>query len=109
MRSKSVIMWRTPGEREVFMNKKKKTNNILPFPGATRPKATPDPPPSTAFFQIGSDRFAIHMWYESLPPAPLRLVSPATTATENPLAPSVARGSRGSGARQKRPSLVFLK
>jgi hypothetical protein len=27
---------------------------------------------STSYFQIGSDRFAIHMWHESLPPAPRR-------------------------------------
>jgi hypothetical protein len=77
------------------MNKKKRTNrtnNVLPFPRATRPEATQGPPPSTVFFQIGSDRFAIHMWYEPLPPAPLRPIPPAYSATEDPKPRSRPRG-----------------
>jgi len=72
--------------------KKNKTNNILPFPAATRPVDETAFPPSTVFLQIGSDRFAIHMQYESLPPLPTRLVSPVTSATEDSKPPSLPRG-----------------
>ena len=43
-------------------------------------------------FQIGSDRFAIHMWYESLAPAPLGLVSAHSSATEDPEPASLPHG-----------------
>jgi len=88
----------------VIVNKKKKTNNVLPFPAAIRAanEEEVDLAPSTSFFQIGSSRFAIHTWWESLPPAPLRLVSPVT---DNTVPPSVMRVSRGLGARRKRPRI----
>lgn len=50
--------------------KKKRTNKVLPFPQATRPGEEKDFPPSTVIFQVGSDRFAVHMQYESLAPSP---------------------------------------
>jgi hypothetical protein len=72
--------------------KKKRANNVLPFLQATRCAEEERFPPSTVIFQIGSDRFAIHMQYESLPPLPPRLVSPVASATEDPMPPSFPRG-----------------
>jgi hypothetical protein len=72
--------------------KKKRTTNVLPFPQATRSAEEKNFPPSTVIFQIGSDRFAVHMQYESLPPLPPRLVSPFASATEDPKPPSLPRG-----------------
>jgi hypothetical protein len=40
-------------------------NNVLPFP-----KPPEEPGTSTIICQIGSERFAIHMQVEDLPPAP---------------------------------------
>jgi len=71
--------------------KKKRTNNVLPFPQAARCSEAERFPPSTVIFQIGSDRFAIHMQYESLPPLPTRIVSPVANATEDPK-PLLPRG-----------------
>jgi len=54
-------------------------NNVLPFP---RP---PDEPgASTIICQIGSERFAIHMQVEDLPPAPPPLVMGKRRAKEAP-------------------------
>jgi hypothetical protein len=44
-------------------------NNVLPFP-----KPPEEPGTSTIICQIGSERFAIHMQVEDLPPAPPPLV-----------------------------------
>jgi hypothetical protein len=46
----------------VMTNRK---NNVLPFP-----EPPEEPGTSTIICQIGSDRFAIHMQVEDLPPAP---------------------------------------
>jgi len=54
--------------------KKNKTNNVLPFLPRPLPAPEEETGPHTAYFQIGSDRFAMHMWYESLPPAPPHLL-----------------------------------
>ena len=75
------------------MKKKDKTNNLLPFPIAARPPAKQDPPPSTAYFQVGSDRFAIHMWCESLPPAPRRRMSQSPRAESGPAPLSLMNSS----------------
>lgn len=72
--------------------KKKRANNVLPFPQATRCDEAEQFPPSTVIFQIGSDRFAIHMQYESLPPLPMRLVSPVASETEVARPPSLPHG-----------------
>jgi hypothetical protein len=45
------------------MNNRK--NNVLPFP-----KPPEEPGGSTIICQVGSQRFALHMWVENLPPAP---------------------------------------
>ena len=82
------------------MAKKNRTNNILPFPAATRSVEEKAFPPSTVFFQIGSDRFAFHMQCEWLPPAP-RLLS-QVRAAEGPPSPLPTRRRRGSPARLKR-------
>jgi len=72
--------------------KKKRTSNVLQFPRATRSAEEKDFPPSTVIFQVGSDRFAVHMQYESLPPSPPRLVSPVAAQAEDPIPPSLPRG-----------------
>jgi hypothetical protein len=43
---------------------KNRTNNVLPFPKAPEEAGTP-----TIIAQIGSERFAIHIQIEDLPPA----------------------------------------
>jgi hypothetical protein len=43
---------------------KSRKNNVLPFP-----KPPEEPETSTIIAQIGSERFAIHMQIEDLPPA----------------------------------------
>ena len=48
---------------------KNRKNNVLPFP---RPLEKPGT--STIIAQIGSERFAIHMQIEDLPPAALPVV-----------------------------------
>ena len=50
---------------------KNRKNNVLPFP-----KPPEEPGFSTITCQIGSERFAIHMQVEDLPPAPLPLLMP---------------------------------
>jgi hypothetical protein len=72
--------------------KKTRTSNVLPFPQATRSAEEKDFPPSTVIFQVGSDRVAIHMQYESLPPLPMWLVSPVTGETDDPIPPLLPRG-----------------
>jgi hypothetical protein len=76
------------------VKKKDKANNVLPFPIATRPQAKQDPPPSTAFFQVGSDRFAIHMWCESLPAAPRRPMAQSPGPESGPVPPSSMNSSK---------------
>jgi hypothetical protein len=71
--------------------KKTRKSNVLPFPQATRSAEEKGFPPSTVIFQIGPDRFAIHMQYESLPPLPIRLVSPGAAQTDT-IPPSLPRG-----------------
>ena len=71
--------------------KKTRKSNVLPLPQATRSAEEKDFRPSTVIFQIGSDRFAIHMRYESLPPLPIRLVSPGAAQTDT-IPPSLPRG-----------------
>jgi hypothetical protein len=44
---------------------KNRKNNVLPFP-----KPSDEPGSSAIIAQIGSERFAIHMQVEDLPPAP---------------------------------------
>jgi len=44
---------------------KNRKNNVFPFP-----KSPGEPGTSTIIAQIGSDRFAIHMQFEDLPPEP---------------------------------------
>ena len=44
---------------------KNRKNNVFPFPKPPR-----EPGTSTIICQIGSERFAIHMRVEDLPPAP---------------------------------------
>ena len=44
---------------------KNRKNNVLPFPEPERAAGT-----STIICQVGSERFAIHMQVEDLPPAP---------------------------------------
>jgi hypothetical protein len=44
---------------------KNRKNNVLPFP-----KPPEEPGISTITCQIGSERFAIHIQVEDLPPAP---------------------------------------
>jgi hypothetical protein len=89
---------RAPWQRRFV---KKNDNNVLPFPIASRPAAKQDSPPSTVFFQVGSDRFAFHMWCESLPPAPLRRRSQGASAEKAPPPLSPDRERRGPGARLK--------
>jgi hypothetical protein len=81
--------------------KKDRTNNVLPFHRASRPAGKQDPPSSTVFFQVGSDRFAFHMWCESLPPAPLRHMSQSASAETAPPPLSPDRDRRESVARLK--------
>ena len=76
------------------MKKKVRSNNVLPFPIATRSAAKQDPAPSTVFFQVGSDRFAIHMWCESLPPAPRRRMSQSPRAESDPVPLSLMNWSK---------------
>ena len=52
----------TPRHECVMTNRK---NNVLPFPKPPEERGT-----STIICQIGSERFAIHMQVEDLPPAP---------------------------------------
>jgi hypothetical protein len=54
---------------------KNRKNNVLPFP-----KPPEEPGGSTIICQIGSERFAIHMQVEDLPPAPLPLLMPKRRA-----------------------------
>jgi hypothetical protein len=56
-----LLLRRTRGITVVMKNRK---NNVLPFP---RPPE--EPGTSTIIAQIGSERFAIHMQIEDLPPA----------------------------------------
>jgi hypothetical protein len=79
--------------------KKDRPNSVLLFPIATRPAVKSDPPPSTVYFQIGSDRFAMHTWCESLPPAPLRRMSQVTSTEMDPMPLPGDRESRGPAPR----------
>jgi hypothetical protein len=58
---------------------KNRRNNVLPFPKA------PEEPGSTAMIaQIGSERFAIHIQIEDLPPAAPPVVMLKRKATKAP-------------------------
>jgi hypothetical protein len=58
------------------VKKQNKSNNVLPFLARPRPKVEEeDPLRTTALFQIGSTRFAMHIWFEPLPPVPQQLLS----------------------------------
>jgi hypothetical protein len=48
---------------------KNRRNNVLPFP-----KPPEEPGTSMIICQIGSERFAIHMQFEDLPPVPPTLL-----------------------------------
>jgi hypothetical protein len=50
-------------------------NNVLPFP-----KPPEEPGTSTIIAQIGSERFAIHIQVEDLPPAPPTVLMPKRRA-----------------------------
>jgi hypothetical protein len=63
-------------------------NNVLPFP-----ELAGQPGMSTIVAQIGSQRFAIHIQTEDLPPAEPPLVMPQRKATK---APSKIASSPGS-------------
>jgi hypothetical protein len=54
---------------------KNRKNNVLPFP-----KPPEEPGISTITCQIGSERFALHIQVEDLPPAPLPLLMPKRRA-----------------------------
>jgi hypothetical protein len=54
-------------------------NNVLPFP-----KPPEEPGISTIICQIGSQRFAIHMQVEDLPPAPPPILMPKRRAKKVP-------------------------
>ncbi len=57
-----LLLPRTQGMSVVMKNRK---NNVLPFPGPPQEETG-----STKIIaQIGSQRFAIHIWTEDLPPA----------------------------------------
>ena len=92
-----------------FVKKKNRTNNVLAFPRATRPAEREDPDPSTVFFQVGTTRFAIHMWCESLPPAPRQRMFQVTSTPTDPIPLPPERERRGPDAWPKtsrKPSLV---
>jgi hypothetical protein len=55
---------------------KNRKNNVLPFP---KPPEE-EPGTSTIIAQIGSERFAIHIQVEDLPPAPPTLLMPKRRA-----------------------------
>jgi hypothetical protein len=54
---------------------KNRQNNVLPFP-----EPPEEPGTSTIIAQIGSERFAIHIQVEDLPPAPPALLMPKRRA-----------------------------
>jgi hypothetical protein len=54
--------------------RKNKNDNVLHFRAPTWPSVEEKPLMSPVYFQIGSTRFAVRMWCESLPPAPPRPV-----------------------------------
>jgi hypothetical protein len=78
--------------------RKIKTAKVLPF--RERPSLSSEHLPTTALFQIGSTRFAIHMWWERLPPAlgleprGMKEPNPALLRKADTAAPSFA--SRGA-------------
>ena len=57
-----LLLWR----RGITVVMKNRKNNVLPFP---KPPEE-EPGISTIIAQVGSDRFAIHIQVEDLPPAP---------------------------------------
>jgi hypothetical protein len=59
-------------KQALVKKRKSKTDKVLLFQARPRPPEKEKATVSTSYFQIGSDRFAIHMWHESLPPAPRR-------------------------------------
>jgi hypothetical protein len=78
---------------------KKKSDNVLPFLARPRPKVEEeDPLRTTALFQIGSTRFAIHIWYEPLPPVPRQLALKPRTNTKTDLV--LVREATGRSSRQ---------
>jgi hypothetical protein len=74
-----------------------KTDRVLPFRARPGP-AEEKPTGSTAYFQIGSTRFAIHIWYESLPSLPPQPVSDVKKKTNLVLLPE---GSARTGVVSK--------
>jgi hypothetical protein len=58
---------------------KNRKNNVFPFPKPQR-----EPGTSTIIAQIGNDRFAIHMQFEDLPPAPPPLMMQKQRAKKAP-------------------------
>jgi hypothetical protein len=69
-------MPRTRSMTGVMKNRK---NKVLPFP-----KPPEEPETSTIIYQIGSERFALHMQFEDLPPAPPPVVMGKRSAKKAP-------------------------
>jgi hypothetical protein len=67
---------------------KNRENNVLPFP-----KPPEEPGGSTIICHIGSERFAIHMQVEDLPPAPPPVVMLKRRAKKAP--PKVVKIAAG--------------
>ena len=68
-----------PGTRGMTVVMKNRKNNVLPFP-----KPPEEPGGSTIICQIGSERFAIHMQVEDLPPASPMLLMPKRRPSQLP-------------------------
>jgi hypothetical protein len=83
--------------------KKNRKDNVLPFRPATRPAKEDEFPPSTVIFQIGSTRFAIHMQYELLPPAPPRLALHVGGAAQSDRKPNRIVEAQAARERIKEP------
>ena len=85
------------------VKKKSKIDNVLPFAARPEPATSKEPGPYTAYFQIGSDCFAMHMWCESLAPVrPQLVIEPRLKKKTNlivvPAGATVHRAARGPGA-----------
>jgi hypothetical protein len=103
------------GKRSVV--EKRKIKKVLPFPSSARPAPLEVPSSPIAIFQIGDDRFAVHMWCEDLPPLPRQLMSEHADLEEEPTLSPVpprrnsarrtgASATRRTGASAKRSTLL---
>jgi hypothetical protein len=69
----------SPRARGMTVVMKNRKNNVLPFP-----KPSEEPGTLAIIAQIGSERFAIHMQVEDLPPAPPSVVMLKRRAKKTP-------------------------